>query len=365
MSGRELEYVQEAFASNYIAPAGPALAQFETDFAAYTGIPYVVALSSGTAALHLAQRRLAIEPGREIWASDLTFIGSVVSVVHDRLTPVFIDCDAESWTLDPGLLGDALREANAKNALPAAVIPTDLYGQSCDLDAIVAACDEYGVPVICDSAEAVGTRYKGRHAGNGAWAAAFSFNGNKIITTSGGGMLATHDKKLADHARYLSQQARQPVMHYEHTEAGFNYRLSNISAAIGRGQLEVIETRVAQRRKVFETYAALLGDLPGVSFMPEASYGKTTRWLSVIQVDPEKFGCDREHIRERLEAENIEARPVWKPMHMQPLFKGARCVGGSLSARLYRDGLCLPSGSQLECSDIERISEILRAAHRR
>lgn len=359
MSGREEAYVKEAFASNYVAPAGPMLEAFEKEFAAYTGIPYTVAVCSGTAAIHLALKNLDLKPGDEFWASTLTFMGSIGAAIHDGLKPVFFEPDAASWNLDPQLLADELDEAAKRGRLPKVVIPTDLYGQSCDLDAILACCNKYGVPVICDSAEAAGTRYKDRHAGAGAFATAVSFNGNKMITTSGGGLLASHDKAVIDRARYLSTQARQPVVHYEHTEVGFNYRMSNISAAIGRGQLEVLDERVARRREIFERYRSRLGMLPGISFMPEAGYGRATRWLTVMRIDPALFGADRNEAMRTLDAQNIESRPVWKPMHRQPVFSDARHVGGSFSEDVFREGLCLPSGSSMSDDDVDRVASIV------
>jgi len=359
MSGREEAYVKEAFAGNYVAPAGPMLEAFERQFADYTGIPHAAAVSSGTAAIHLALKSLDLAPGDEIWAATLTFIGSIGAAVHERLTPVFFEPDETSWTLDPDLLGAELKSAARRGRLPKAVIPTDLYGQACDLDAIVSHCREYDVPVICDCAEAMGTRYRNRHAGDGAFAAAFSFNGNKIITTSGGGMLASHDKRIVEHARYLSTQARRPAPHYEHAEVGFNYRMSNIAAAIGRGQLEVLDDRVARRRAIFERYREYLGRLPGISFMPEAAYGNSTRWLTVVRIDPAAFGRDREAVRLALESHDIESRPVWKPMHLQPAFAGARHVGGNLSERIFADGLCLPSGSAMSGADVERVASLV------
>jgi len=363
MSGRELAYVEDAFASNYVAPAGPMLEAFEKDLAAYTGIPYVVAVSSGTAAIHLALKSLSLERGDEIWASTLTFIGSVVPAIHEGLNPVFLDASPENWTMDTGLLAEEMRAAAKRGRTPKAVIPTDLYGQACDLDTIVPVCAEHGVPVISDAAEAMGAQYKNRHAGDGAFATAFSFNGNKIITSSGGGALASHDPKVIERARYLATQAREPVVHYEHTEVGFNYRMSNISAAIGRGQLEVLDERVARRRQIFELYRERLKDLPGLSFMPEATYGRATRWLTVILLDAEKFGIDRETVRLKLEAANIESRPVWKPMHLQPVFREATHLGGKVSEQLFRDGLCLPSGSQMSDDDVERVAELVTKAH--
>jgi dTDP-4-amino-4,6-dideoxygalactose transaminase len=360
MSGREQKYVRDAFDSNYVAPAGPMLAAFEKEFQQYSGIPHVVALSSGTAAIHLALKSLDLADGDEVWASTLTFIGSVVPVMHERLSPVFFDADDETWTLDPDLLRGQFQVAAKHGKLPKAIIPTDLYGQSCDLDAILSVAEEYCVPVICDSAEAVGTRYKSRHAGHGAFATVFSFNGNKIITTSGGGILASKDERVIDRARYLSTQARQPAVHYEHTEAGYNYRLSNISAAIGLAQLEVIEDRVTRRREIFDLYRKLLGDLPGLSFMPEAQYGRATRWLTVILVDDKLFGIGRIEVQRALESENIESRPVWKPMHMQPVFAHARRVGGAVAEQLFERGLCLPSGSQMTDQDVERVAAAIR-----
>jgi len=359
MSGRERVHVDRAFADNFVAPAGPSLEAFEREFARLIGIPHAVAVSSGTAAIHLALKCLDQSNSGEIWCSSLTFMGSIGAAIHERLTPVFFEPDETSWNLDPDLLAEALGEADRRGCLPKAVIPTDLYGQSCDLDAILAACDAYNIPVISDSAEAVGARYKDRHAGSGAFAAAYSFNGNKIITTSGGGLLASADKRVIDRARYLSTQARQPVPHYEHTEIGFNYRMSNISAAIGLGQLEVLDERVARRRAIFERYRMRLGNLPGISFMPEAPYGRGTRWLTVIRIDSGAFGRDREYVRAGLDSHNIEARPVWKPMHLQPVFHGARHVGGDLSARIFADGLCLPSGSAMSDADVDRISSIV------
>ena len=360
MGGREQEFVRQAFESNYIAPLGPMVDAFEKEFSAYTGIPHCVALSSGTSAAHLALRHLGLGSGDEVLASTLTFIGSVTPVTFERATPVFIDCDETSWNMDPALLEQALEDAARRGQLPKAVIPTDLYGQCCDLPRIKALCDRHGVPVICDSAEAMGARYPGRHAGFDAWASVFSFNGNKIITTSGGGMLASHDKDLIDHARKLSQQARDPAPWYEHTEIGFNYRMSNILAAIGRGQLEVLEERVRRRREIFEGYRQRLGDLPGIAFMPEPTGFRSNRWLTVLRIEPTAFGKDTHAVREALEADNIEARPVWKPMHLQPVFRSARVWGGAVSERLFAQGLCLPSGTAMTDGDLDRVCSIIR-----
>lgn len=360
MGGNELRYVEEAFASNYIAPLGPMVDRFEQAFAQYTGLPHCVALTSGTAAIHLALRGLGVGAGDTVFASTLTFIGSVAPVLYQGAEPVFIDADAGTWNMDVDLLAQALADAKKAGKLPKAVLPTDLYGQSCDVDAIRALCDEYGVALVIDAAESVGARYKDRHAGVGGHAAAFSFNGNKIITSSGGGMLASHNKKLIDEARFLSQQARDPAPHYEHTTYGYNYRMSNIVAAVGLGQLEVLNERVARRRQVFDYYKNALGGLPGIAFMKEATTGESNRWLSVMLVDAERFGASREAIRLELEKHNIEARPVWKPMHKQPVFAGATVIGGKVSEALFHDGLCLPSGTAMTDADLARICEIIR-----
>ncbi len=355
IGAEELELVREAFASNYIAPLGPMVDAFEKDFAAYTGIPNCLALASGTAAMHLALRELGVGPGDEVLASTLTFIGSVSPATFLGAAPVFIDCDEATWNMDAGLLAEELAECAGRGKLPKAVIPTDLYGQCADYDAIASACAPYDIPVVVDAAEAVGATYKGRHAGAGARAAVFSFNGNKILNTSGGGMLASSDARLAEHARKLSQQAREPFPYYEHAEIGYNYRLSNVLAAIGRGQLRWLEERVRIKRGIFDAYREGLEDVPGISFMPEAPTGRANRWLSVILLDAEEFGAEPEELRLALEAENIEARPVWKPMHLQPVFRGCRVRDGGVSEELFKEGLCLPSGTSLQPADLERV----------
>jgi dTDP-4-amino-4,6-dideoxygalactose transaminase len=360
MSGRERRYVQDVFDSNWIAPLGPQVDAFEAEFAAAVGTPYALALSSGTAALHLALLLSDVGPGDEVLVSTLTFSASVNPIAYLGGRPTFIDSERTSWSMDPVLLVEALQTRARAGRLPKAVIPVHLYGQSAELDPILAACGRYGVPVIEDAAEALGATYHGRAPGTFGRAGIFSFNGNKIITTSGGGMLVSADKELIEHARKLATQAREPAPHYEHTEIGYNYRMSNVLAAIGRGQLEVLEERVQIRRRNFEYYRQALGDLPGIAFMPEAPWGRCTRWLTVITVDPGQFGADREAIRLGLEAENIEARPVWKPMHLQPVFARYECVGGSVAADLFDRGLCLPSGSGLTEADLARVARSVR-----
>ncbi len=374
LSGREQAFVQDAFASNYIAPLGPMVDAFEHEFSDYTGIPHCVALSSGTAAMHVAMRAALNRPNRLrtstkplVLASTLTFIGSVTPAIFEGCELRFLDCDTTTWNMDPALLERELALCNHKGRLPAAVIPTDLYGQCCNLPAIIAICNHYDIPVICDSAEAMGAMYSkdphrppSLHAGCGAWASVYSFNGNKIITTSGGGMLASHDQARIAYARKLSQQARDPAPWYEHSEIGYNYRMSNVLAAIGRGQLAILDERVQKRRSLFNTYAHHLGQLPGIAFMPEPDWSRSNRWLTVILIDPNESGTCTASVREALEQENIEARPVWKPMHLQPVFKNASIVGGTVSERLFAQGLCLPSGSAMSDDDIARICTVVR-----
>jgi pyridoxal phosphate-dependent aminotransferase EpsN len=293
----------------------------------------------------------------------LTFSASANPIRYQGATPVFVDSD-ETWTMDPGLLEDALEALHGAGKPPKAVIAVDLYGQCADYGTIGGVCDRYGVPLVEDAAEALGATYRGRPSGGFGRVGAFSFNGNKIITTSGGGMLVSHEKALVDGARYLATQARDPAPHYEHSRIGYNYRMSNVLAAIGRGQLASLAERVAARRRIFDRYVEGVGDLPGVTFMPEAPYGRSTRWLTCILIDPRLFGASREDVRLALEADNIEARPTWKPMHLQPVFSGCRVFGGAVSERLFREGLCLPSGSSLRAEEQARVISAIRTACR-
>jgi pyridoxal phosphate-dependent aminotransferase EpsN len=337
---------------------------FERVFALFVGAPHAAAVSSGTAALHLALLLVGVGAGDDVFVSTFTFSASVNPIRYLGANPVFIDSERRSWNMDPALLADALARRARVGKLPKAVVVVHLYGQSADLDPIVAACDRYEVPLVEDAAEAVGTTYKGRSPGTFGKVGVYSFNGNKIITTSGGGMLVSHDKGLVEHAVKLATQARDPAPHYEHSEVGYNYRLSNVLAGIGRGQLRVLEDRVSARRRNFEKYRHVLGKLHGVDFMPEAGWGRHTRWLTAITIDPGKFGADREAVRLALEAENIEARPVWKPMHRQPVFGQFECVGGEIAEELFERGLCLPSGSNLSPEDLERVVRIFRSVYR-
>nr|MBL1135691.1 aminotransferase class I/II-fold pyridoxal phosphate-dependent enzyme [Chloroflexota bacterium]NOG63794.1 aminotransferase class I/II-fold pyridoxal phosphate-dependent enzyme [Chloroflexota bacterium]GIK64972.1 MAG: pyridoxal phosphate-dependent aminotransferase [Chloroflexota bacterium] len=359
MSGEELILIQQAFADNWIAPAGPHLSAFEQEFCEYIGAKYAVALSSGTAAIHLALLIMGIQPRDEVFVSTLTFAGSVNPIIYMGAKPVFIDSEPLSWNMDPSILETALRARAQKGSLPKAVIPVHLYGQSADMDRIMAICDEYGVPVIEDAAEAIGTLYHNRRPGTMGKLGAFSFNGNKIITTSGGGMLASDDKSLIDHARKLSSQSREPVPHYEHVEIGYNYRMSNVLAAIGLGQLIAIEKRVQRKREIYDYYRTHLSKVPGLTFVDEMPYGRHTRWLTVILVDAKQFGADREQIRLKLEEHNIESRPLWKPMHLQPVFKDYESIGGQVAESLFDRGLCLPSGTALTDEQLSQIVSIV------
>lgn len=357
----EARFVAEVFASNWIAPLGPQVDAFEREFADLVGSADAAALASGTAALHLALILVGVGPGDEVLVSTFTFSASVNPIRYLGASPVFIDSEAVSWNMDPALLEEALESRRRRGQRPAAVVLVHLYGQSADLDAIVELCARYDVPLVEDAAEALGATYKGGAPGTFGKIGIYSFNGNKIITTSGGGMLVADDPAVVARARKLASQARDPAPHYQHSEIGYNYRLSNVLAGIGRGQLRVLEERVLARRRNFAFYEDALGRFPGIDFMPEAPWGRHTRWLTTLTIDPVEFGADREQVRLALEAENIEARPVWKPMHLQPVFEGFPAVGGEISEGLFERGLCLPSGSNLSDADLERVVAVVKA----
>ncbi|MEI7761418.1 MAG: aminotransferase class I/II-fold pyridoxal phosphate-dependent enzyme [Thermoleophilia bacterium] len=364
-SGREIEFVEDAISSNWLAPLGPHVDAFEQEFIDVVGVPNALALSSGTAALHLSLVVLGIGVGDEVICSSLTFAASANAIRYTGAATVFVDCDTASWTMDPDLLDEALTDRRRHGGRVRAVLAVDLYGQCCDYGALRAVCDQHEVLLLQDAAESLGATYGGQASGSQGMLASFSFNGNKIITTSGGGMLVSADRELIEHARKLSTQARDAAPHYEHSELGFNYRLSNVLAALGRAQLIALPDRVAARRAVNAQYREHLGDEPGITFMPEAPYGTSNHWLTCILVEPEVFGTDREAIRVALEALDIEARPVWKPMHLQPFFAGDPSYGGDVSARLFEQGLCLPSGSALSVDDQARVVAGLRGTARR
>jgi pyridoxal phosphate-dependent aminotransferase EpsN len=360
MGGLELKLVQEAFASNWIAPLGPMVDAFEQEFSRLIGGRHAVALSSGTAALHLSMILLGIQAGDEVFCSTLTFSATANAIMYAGGVPVFIDSDKTSWNMDPDLLEEELLFRKKINKLPKAAIVVDLYGQCANYQRIESLCSAFGIPMVEDAAEALGADCSGKMAGNFGRAAIFSFNGNKIITTSGGGMLVSADEALIKKARFLATQARDPAPHYQHSSIGYNYRMSNILAAIGREQLKVLDDRVTRKREIFAYYWQAFGDLPGIEFMPEPAWSRSNRWLTVIQINPEEFGTDRETVRLALEVENIESRPVWKPMHLQPVFAHCQVVGGAVAADIFDKGLCLPSGTALTESDLKQIVSVIR-----
>jgi dTDP-4-amino-4,6-dideoxygalactose transaminase len=360
----EREALLTAFDGGWIAPVGPEVDAFEREIAAVTGTRHAAALSSGTAALHLALLASGVGPGDEVLVPTLTFVATASPVVHIGAEPTFIDCEPGSWNIDPSLVADLLDERAQQGRLPAAVIAVDLYGQCADADGLAEACRPHGVALIEDAAEALGATYHGRPAGSLAPIGVISFNGNKIITTSGGGMLVSDDEAVVNRARHLATQAREPAPHYEHTEIGFNYRLSNLLAALGRAQLRSLPERIARRRAIKARYRAALEDGHGITFMPDAPSGEPTNWLTVAQIDPGLFGATSDDIRLALEAEDIESRPAWKPLHCQPVFADRPAVGGTVAERIFERGLCLPSGSSLTDAEVDRVVELVRAVPR-
>lgn len=369
LGAEETAFVEEAFRTNWIAPLGPHVDGFERELAAYAGVGHAAALSSGTAAIHLGLLLLGVKPGDTVFCSSLTFVGSCNPILYCGARPVFIDSEPASWNMSPQALERAFAWAKRENRLPRCVVIVNLYGQSADMDALLPICERYGVPVLEDAAESLGATYKGRASGSFGRVGVFSFNGNKIITTSGGGMLVSDDADLVARARKLSTQAREPAPHYEHVEVGFNYRMSNVLAGIGRGQLRVLEQRVQRRREVHGIYREALADLPGVQWMPEPAGMRSTRWLTCMLLEGEDGAERRELILRRLERHSIEARPVWKPMHLQPLFAGApyfpHAEDDDVAARLFAAGLCLPSGSNLADEQLARVIDHLRRALQR
>lgn len=362
LAGDEMEELKATIESGWLAPAGPTLAAFESRLAETTGLGHVLATASGTAALHLGFRLLDLQPGDEVWAPSLTFIASVGPAVQMGATPRFLDVDPISWTLDPALLRAELSAAARRGRLPRAVVPVDLYGQPADMPAIADACAEWGVPVLSDSAESLGSLHHGVHAGVGARLAALSFNGNKIITCGGGGALASDDGGLIQRARRLATQAREDAVLYQHETTGFSYGMSSVLAAVGLAQLRRLPERVAARRAVHERYRDGLSHIPGLSFIAEPGWARSNRWLTVIGLDPARTGTTREAVRRALEAEGIESRPVFKPLHLQPAFRDAPRAGGEVAARLFETGLCLPSGSQMNQGDQARAIALIRRA---
>ena len=360
LDGNEAAYVADAIASGWVAPAGPYLARFERVVAERCGVAHAVAVSSGTAALHLALLAHGVGPGDEVLVPTLTFAASANAVVHAGATPVFVDADPATWQVDPTLVSQVLAERADAGRQVRAVMSVDLYGQCADADALRTACDWYGVLLVEDAAEGLGATYHGRPAGSLGDVAALSFNGNKIVTTSGGGMLLTDDAGIASRARHLATQAREPVAHYEHRDVGYNYRLSNILAALGVGQMERLDAKVARRREHRAAYEAGLGDLPGVGFMPVAAYGEPSHWLTVMTVDADVARASVGDVLSVLGEHGLEARPAWKPLHLQPVFADRDAIGGAVAERVFASGMCLPSGSSLTDAERDEVVAVVR-----
>lgn len=360
MGGTELDYVREVFDQNWIAPVGPHLTKFEKVFCEHLGGGHAVALTSGTAGIHLGLILAGVQPGDEVLCPSLTFIGSANPILYVDAKPVFVDSDRESWNLDPNLLEDFLKKRSAENRVPKALVIVHLLGQAADLDAINSICNRYDITLIEDAAEALGAKYKGRTLGLDGQTGIYSFNGNKIITTSGGGMLVSRDEELVNKARFLSTQARDPGAHYEHSVMGFNYRMSNVVAAIGIGQMEALGGFVKRTKAIFARYSAAFADVDAISMMPVPEWADTTHWLSCLKIDPTKTQTAPEDVRLKLETMNVESRPLWKPMHMQPLFANAECAGGEVSEEIFATGLCLPSGPNLTDEQVDWIAGAVR-----
>lgn len=372
MGGTELKYVHQAFEQNWIVPLGPNVDTFETELGQIAGADHVAALSSGTSAIHLALILLGVKPGDYVIGSSYTFSATVNPIAYLCATPVLVDSEEETWNMSPELLEEAIQSLKSDPPVggqgseglkkrPKAIIVTHLYGMPAKMDEIMAVADKYGIPVIEDAAEALGSKYKGRPVGNQGKFGILSFNGNKIITTSGGGALISSDEAMIKRARFLSTQARDPAPYYQHSAIGYNYRMSNVVAGIGRGQLEVLHDRISRRREINRWYRGVVGDTPGITFHTEPSADfYSNYWLTCILIDPEITGFDREKLRLAFEAENIEVRPLWKPMHLQPVFAGCPSFVDGTSEKFFNNGLCLPSGTGLKNEDFERIEEVLR-----
>jgi len=363
MSGYEEQYVKDAFDSNWIAPIGPNVDAFEKEVAEYVGARGAVALSSGTGAIHLALKLFNVGSGDVVFCSTFTFAASANPIIYQGATPIFIDSEPESWNMSPNALEHAFEDAEREGKLPKAVIVVNLYGQSSDMDIILGICKCYGVPVIEDAAESLGATYKGKASGTLGKYGVYSFNGNKIITTSGGGMLVSDDIEGLERVRFWASQSRDPAIHYQHSQIGYNYRLSNILAGVGRGQLKVLDERVAMRRTIFDRYRHALSNISGVLFMPEASFGISTHWLTTLTIDQQLCGVPVPNIIDALAKDNIESRPVWKPLHLQPLY--SRCSyyphsSESISGKIFESGICLPSGSSMSENDQARVIQIIR-----
>ncbi len=357
----EQDYVQQAFESNWIAPLGPNVDGFEQDISVFTGAKHTAVLTSGTAAIHLGLILLDVQPGDEVICSSFTFAASANPIRYQWAKPIFIDSEPDTWNMDPDLLRTAIKDRISKGKKPKAIILVHLYGMPCKMDEIMDIAEEFEIPVLEDAAEALGSTYKGQSLGTFGKMGTLSFNGNKIITTSGGGALISDEEELIEKARFLSTQARDDAPHYQHSHIGYNYRMSNVVAGIGRGQMQVLPRRVAQRRGNYAFYRSRLSDIKGISFHEEPHADMSSnRWLTTITVNPdETHGISREDIRLALQEENIESRPLWKPMHQQPVFSSFPYYGNGVSDELFNYGLCLPSGSNLTPADRERVVQTI------
>lgn len=363
MGGTEQKYIQEAFDTNWIAPLGENVDSFEKELAAYVNVKAASATSSGTGAIHLALDLLGVGLGDIVFCSTLTFIASANPILYLGAKPVFIDSEETTWNMSPRALERALREAKDDNQLPKAVIIVNLYGQSARMDELMTLCNDYNVPVIEDAAESLGSLYKGKHSGTFGHLGVYSFNGNKIITTSGGGMLVSNDEQLIVRSRFLATQARDVAKHYQHSVVGYNYRMSNIVAGIGRGQLEVLNERIVQKRAIFERYRVAFTDVDGLTMMPELEGTFSNRWLSTMTLDPKKIKITPYELIDLLNEANIESRPIWKPLHMQPLFEDCKFYGHSdeqiISEQLFTTGICLPSDSKMTIEEQEKVINLI------
>lgn len=362
MGENEKKYVNEAFDTNWVAPLGPNVDAFEETVAKYAHRGFGAALNSGTSAIHLALKLLDVKQGDTVFCSSLTFIASANPITYEGATPVFIDSERDTWNMSPVALEKALKEAKENGKLPKAVVIVNLYGQVAKMDELLSLCDAFGVPVVEDSAESLGSTYKGKPSGSFGKFSIFSFNGNKIITTSGGGMLLSDDEELIKKARFLSTQARDQALHYQHSTIGYNYRLSNICAGIGRGQMEVLDDRVDRRREIFDIYKREIGKIDGIELMPELEDTRSNRWLTSMTINPEKLGVTPAELIGKLAEENIESRPVWKPLHMQPVFEGCAYYkhDEDVSKDLFERGVCLPSASIMSDEDVVFVCDTIK-----
>jgi dTDP-4-amino-4,6-dideoxygalactose transaminase len=361
MCGEEQKFIKEAFDLNWIAPLGPHLKGFEEDLCSYTGAKYAAAFNSGTAAIHLALILLGITKRDEVISSSFTFAATSNPIIYQGAAPILVDSEYDTWNMDPALLETAIEDRISKGNKPKVIMVVHLYGMPAKMDEIMAVANKYSIPVIEDAAEALGSKYKGKPLGTFGEIGILSFNGNKIITTSGGGALLSENEGYIKQAKFLSEQARDPAPHYQHTKLGYNYRLSNVCAAIGRGQMTVLDERVKRRREIFNIYKDALGDIEAIKFPGEPEGFFSNRWLTCILVDPGKRGVSREDIRKKFEQENIDSRPLWKPMHLQPVYEGYPAYINGTSEYLFDHGLCLPSGTNMPDSDIERIIKVIRS----